>query len=169
MPLWLLRLLMGQPNWRNSRRNRSLSTVWVNLPRSASGRRWHVENIQFLMAQKCGQRRLWHRCLHLMNPPVLLTKSTSVKPVAKQKHFGVSRVIQPDDSTAPIEQVEIEAVFSKATQVIAWRDLQGDRVWRQGWVGFCTYSIQVYFVALGSGKPTTRPTNSKKAETALGS
>jgi hypothetical protein len=85
------------------------------------------------------------------------------------KHFGVSRVIQPDDPTAPIEQVKIEAVFSKAVQVIAWRDLQDDSVWRQGWVGFCTYSIQVYFVALGSGKPTTRPTNSKKAETALGS
>ena len=70
-----------------------------------------------------------------MNPPVLLTKWTAVKPMAKQKHFGVSRVIQPDDSTAPIESVEIEAVFSKATQVIAWRDLQGDSAWRQGWFG----------------------------------
>jgi hypothetical protein len=30
--------------------------------------------------------------------------------------------------------VEIEAVFSKATIVIAWRDLQNDAVWRQGWV-----------------------------------
>jgi hypothetical protein len=29
--------------------------------------------------------------------------------------------------------VEIEAVFSKAVQVIAWRDLQDDSVWRQGW------------------------------------
>ena len=55
--------------------------------------------------------------------------------MAKQKHFGVSRVIQPDDPTAPIEQVKIEAVFSKAVQVIAWRDLQDDSVWRQGWVG----------------------------------
>jgi len=25
-------------------------------------------------------------------------------------------------------------VFSKATQVIAWRELQDDGVWRQGWV-----------------------------------
>jgi hypothetical protein len=30
--------------------------------------------------------------------------------------------------------VEIEAVFSKATQVIAWRELQDEGVWRQGWV-----------------------------------
>ncbi len=25
------------------------------------------------------------------------------------------------------------AAFSRATQVIAWRDLQEDRMWRQGW------------------------------------
>jgi len=25
-------------------------------------------------------------------------------------------------------------VFSKATQIIAWRELQNDSVWRQGWV-----------------------------------
>jgi predicted alpha/beta-fold hydrolase len=57
-----------------------------------------------------------------LNPKkLLLTKWTAVKPVAKQKHFLVSRVIQPELPTDPIEQVEIEAVFSKATQVIAWR------------------------------------------------
>jgi hypothetical protein len=37
-------------------------------------------------------------------------------------------------STDPIESVEIEAVFSKAVQVIPWRELQDDGVWRQGWV-----------------------------------
>jgi hypothetical protein len=30
--------------------------------------------------------------------------------------------------------VEIESVFSKATQVIAWRELQNEGVWRQGWL-----------------------------------
>jgi tryptophan-rich hypothetical protein len=54
--------------------------------------------------------------------------------VAKQKHFLVSKVIQPELPIDPIEHVEIEAVFSKAVQVIAWRDLQDDSVWRQGWV-----------------------------------
>jgi tryptophan-rich hypothetical protein len=43
-------------------------------------------------------------------------------------------VIQPEEPTHPIELVEIEAVFSKATKVIAWRELQDDSVWRQGWV-----------------------------------
>ena len=70
-----------------------------------------------------------------LNPKkLLLTKWTAVKPVAKQKHFMVSRVIKPVLPTDPIEQVEIDEVFSKAVQVIAWRELQDDGVWRQGWV-----------------------------------
>ena len=54
--------------------------------------------------------------------------------MAKQKHFLVSRVIQPDLPTDPIELVKIEAVFSKATQIIRWRELRDEDVWRQGWV-----------------------------------
>ena len=70
-----------------------------------------------------------------LNPKkLLLTKWTAVKPVAKQKHFLISRVIEPEQLTDPIERVEIEAVFSKAVQEISWRDLQDNRVWRQGWV-----------------------------------
>ena len=70
-----------------------------------------------------------------LNPKkLLLTKWTAVKPIAKQKHFLVSRVIEPELPTDPIQDVEIEAVFSKATQIIAWRELQNDSVWRQGWV-----------------------------------
>ena len=70
-----------------------------------------------------------------LNPKkLLLTKWTAVTPQAKQKHFLVSRVIQPDLPTDPIDSVEIESVFSKATQVIPWRELQDDNLWRQGWV-----------------------------------
>ena len=70
-----------------------------------------------------------------LNPKKLrLTKWTAVTPIAKQKHFLVSRVIQPEVETDPVELVEIESVFSKATQIIQWRDLQNDEVWRQGWV-----------------------------------
>ena len=59
-----------------------------------------------------------------LNPKkLLLTKWTAVTTVAKQKHFLVSRVIQPQWPTDPIEWVEIEAVFSKAVQLIAWREL----------------------------------------------
>ena len=73
-----------------------------------------------------------------MNPlspkKLLLSKWTAVKPVDKQKHFLVRRVIQPALPDDPIELVEIQSVFSNATQIIAWRELQNDSVWRQGWV-----------------------------------
>jgi tryptophan-rich hypothetical protein len=70
-----------------------------------------------------------------LNPKkLLLTRWTAVTPGAKQKHFLVSRVIQSELANASVVSVEIEAVFSKATQVIAWRDLQDEGVWRQGWV-----------------------------------
>jgi tryptophan-rich hypothetical protein len=70
-----------------------------------------------------------------LNPKKLhLTKWTAVKPVAKQKHFLVSKVIKPELPNEPVEFVEIESVFSKASQVIPWRELQNDEVWLQGWV-----------------------------------
>jgi tryptophan-rich hypothetical protein len=70
-----------------------------------------------------------------LNPKkLLLTKWTAVTPLAKQKHFLVSRVIKPELPTDPIELVEIESVFSKANQIIPWRDLQNDDIWCQGWV-----------------------------------
>lgn len=75
------------------------------------------------------------KSLNSLNPKkLLLSKWTAVKPVAKQRHFLVSRVIQSEMPDAPIEQVEIEAVFSKSIQVIAWRELQNTDVWRIGWV-----------------------------------
>jgi tryptophan-rich hypothetical protein len=75
------------------------------------------------------------KAINPLNPKkLLLSKWTAVVPIAKQKHFLVSRVIQPELLEAPVELVELEAVFSKATQVIAWRDLQDPAVWRQGWV-----------------------------------
>ena len=72
---------------------------------------------------------------------LLLTKWTAVTPHARQKHFLVSRVIQPDLPDAPIELVELEAVFSKAVQVIPWRELQNPDIWRQGWVASGTSTL----------------------------
>jgi hypothetical protein len=52
--------------------------------------------------------------MNSLNPKkLLLTKWTTVKQLAKQKHFLVSRLLQPDDPTAPIERVEIKVMFSK--------------------------------------------------------
>ena len=49
--------------------------------------------------------------------------------------IDMDSLLAPDTwHTDPIVSVEIEAVFSKAVQMIAWRELQDHSVWRQGWV-----------------------------------
>ncbi len=55
-------------------------------------------------------------------------------PVAKNKHFLVSKVIEPDLPEAAIEWVELEAVYSKSLIRLAWRDLRDATLWKQGWV-----------------------------------
>lgn len=63
-----------------------------------------------------------------------LSKWTAVKPVARQKHFLVIRVIEPEPPESPVEWVEIEAVYSKKVRRIRWRELLDESVWRQGWL-----------------------------------
>lgn len=73
-----------------------------------------------------------------MNPlhakKLLLSKWTAVTPVAKDKHFVVIKVLEPELPGAPVEWVELEALFSKRVQRLAWRELRDGAVWRQGWV-----------------------------------
>ncbi|MFD1152848.1 TIGR02450 family Trp-rich protein [Undibacterium aquatile] len=54
--------------------------------------------------------------ISLQPKKLLLSKWTAVQVVAKQKHFIVSKVIQPESaalSDAPPELIEIEAVYTK--------------------------------------------------------
>jgi tryptophan-rich hypothetical protein len=65
---------------------------------------------------------------------LLLTKWTAARPVGRQKHFLVSKVIPPDEPGGPVLWVEIEAVHSGRSRRIAWRELRDTTLWRQGWV-----------------------------------
>jgi tryptophan-rich hypothetical protein len=65
---------------------------------------------------------------------LLLSKWTAVKPQHKEKHFMVSKVIQPDEPDAPVEFIELEAIYSKQLRIIPWRELNDSVQWRQGWV-----------------------------------
>lgn len=71
--------------------------------------------------------------MHLNPKKLLLSKWTAVKPVAKQKHFLVSKIIVPEMPDQPIEFVEIEAIYTKKTRQIAWRELADTDMWIQGW------------------------------------
>lgn len=69
-----------------------------------------------------------------LNPAkLLLSKWTAVVPQRREKHFLVTRVVQPESAAAPIEFVEIEAVHSRRSRVLPWRDLTDPGVWQQGW------------------------------------
>lgn len=70
-----------------------------------------------------------------LSPKKLLhTKWTAVTPRNKEKHFLVTKVIEPLPPGSPVVSIEIEAVHSKRVRVIAWRELKNALQWRRGWV-----------------------------------
>jgi tryptophan-rich hypothetical protein len=70
-----------------------------------------------------------------LSPKKLLhTKWTAVVPRNKEKHFLVTKVLEPMPPGSPVVSVEIEAVHSKRTRTIAWRELKNELQWRRGWV-----------------------------------
>ncbi len=49
-------------------------------------------------------------------------------------HRVVTAVIEPELPGSPVVSVEIEAVHSKRTRIIEWRELTDVAQWRRGWV-----------------------------------
>jgi tryptophan-rich hypothetical protein len=69
-----------------------------------------------------------------LSPKKLLhSKWTAVTPRRKEKHFLVTRVIEPGREGGAGEFVELEAVHSKRVQRLAWRELADGATWLQGW------------------------------------
>ena len=71
---------------------------------------------------------------HQLSPKkLLLSKWTAVAPLAKEKHFVVTRVIEPEPPNVKIEQVELQAVHSGRSMTVHWRELTDANRWHQGW------------------------------------
>ncbi len=86
----------------------------------------------------------------LRNPPrtrlgpkkLLQSKWTAVHPREREKHFVVVRLVDPDH--APVDapgsvgtadlRVLLQAVYSKRTWTLPWRELTDPAQWRQGWL-----------------------------------
>jgi len=67
-----------------------------------------------------------------INPnKLLLSKWTAVTPKNKERHFIVTDLIKDNDEIITV--CKLEAVMTKNTYEIAWRDLKDDFVWRFGW------------------------------------
>ena len=70
-----------------------------------------------------------------INPKKLrLSKWTAVNPQNKEKHFLVTKVINPELPANRIEWVKMEAVFTKRNFTLPWIDLTDKQKWEQGWV-----------------------------------
>lgn len=70
-----------------------------------------------------------------INPrKLLLSKWTAVTPVQREKHFMVVRLIEPAEPGVAVQEVELEAVLSRRSQTLPWRELTNIQLWRQGWL-----------------------------------
>lgn len=73
--------------------------------------------------------------MHALHPKkLLLTKWTTVNPIAKNKHLLVAKVIQPELPETAVQWIDLEAIYSKKKIRIEWRDLRDASQWKQGWV-----------------------------------
>lgn len=59
------------------------------------------------------------------------SKWTAVEPDGKSKHFMVIELER--DAEGTVVQCLLEAVVTRKTRWLPWRDLKDGAVWRQGW------------------------------------
>ena len=70
-----------------------------------------------------------------INPGKLMfSKWTAAKPVAKQKHFLVTKIIFPELPDGKIEWIEIEAVYTREAKRIRWQELRDESLRHRGWL-----------------------------------
>ncbi len=70
--------------------------------------------------------------MNRINPEkLLLSKWTTLKPVNKERHFIVTRLLRSDDEK--VIACELEAVINKNSYEIDWQRLKDPSNWVMGW------------------------------------
>ena len=72
--------------------------------------------------------------ISLQPKKLLLSKWTAVAPLSKEKHFLVTKVMLPEIEGGPVEWIDLEAVHSKSTRRMQWKELRDGTPWVRGWV-----------------------------------
>lgn len=72
--------------------------------------------------------------VHINPKKLLRSKWTAATPRNKEKHFIVTKLIEPEPPTAQIELIELEAVHTRRAFSLPWRELKDRQKWLQGWV-----------------------------------
>ena len=71
----------------------------------------------------------------ILNPKkLLMSKWTALNPQEKEKHFLVTKVIDPEQPKHLIELVKVEAVLTRRSFTMRWEELTDATKWVQGWV-----------------------------------
>lgn len=72
---------------------------------------------------------------HQLNPKkLLLSKWTAANPRDQEKHFLVTRVINPEAVPHQVEFVVLEAVLARRSFTLPWAELRDPQQWLQGWI-----------------------------------
>ncbi|ARS50353.1 MULTISPECIES: TIGR02450 family Trp-rich protein [Pseudomonadaceae] len=67
-----------------------------------------------------------------LNPrKLLLSKWTAARPQNRERHFLVTELIRDEEDN--ILAVELQAVLTRRSQQLDWRQLQDTERWQQGW------------------------------------
>lgn len=70
--------------------------------------------------------------MNTINPSkLLLSKWTAAKPVNKERHFIVTKLIRDENDV--VIACELEALINQHVYETAWRVLKDSSVWLMGW------------------------------------
>lgn len=73
------------------------------------------------------------RPLRLQPAKLLHSKWTAVTPLHREKHFIVTALIEAEPPGAPMDLVTMEAVLTRRSFTLRWRELNDSTRWLQGW------------------------------------
>lgn len=67
-----------------------------------------------------------------LNPrKLLLSKWTAARPVKREKHFLVTELFC--DEQGSVLAIELQAVLTRRSERVDWRELQNAKHWKIGW------------------------------------
>lgn len=70
--------------------------------------------------------------MNRFNPDkLLLSKWTAAHPQNKEKHFLVIDLLRDEEGV--VQQIELQAVYSRRSQWMSWEPLRSDQDWLVGW------------------------------------
>lgn len=70
----------------------------------------------------------------LSRKKLLLSKWTAATPSSKEKHFVLTRIIEPDRPGGRLVQVELAAVLTGRSRTVGWEELTDRERWHRGWI-----------------------------------